>query len=227
MNGEVEEVHSVTDILGKLRELADKKQRVSIGDVLDAIGDRSYGPAIMIPALIEITPIGGIPGVPTILAAIIALTAAQLLFGKEHLWLPGFVQKRSVSEGKLHDAADKLDGIAAKLDQWFHGRLPRFTGGMWPRIAAAFIIVLCCTVPPLELVPFASTAPMAVIAAFGLALLVRDGLLMLIALGLSTLVLTIGIGLLPGELLESGGEEGGGGAGSGGSSGEGNSASDA
>ena len=47
------------------------------------------------------------------------------------------------------------------------------------------ILLLCCLVPPLELVPFASSAPMLAIAAFGLALMVRDGLLMLAAFTLS------------------------------------------
>ena len=204
------ELRSVADILDKLREVADKHDKVSIGDMLDAIGDRSYGPAIMIPALIEISPIGGIPGVPTFLALIIGLTAIQLLLGKEHLWLPAFIQNRSVGGKKLHEAADKLDGLAKRLDKWFHGRMPRFVKGPWPRIAAAMVIVMCCTVPPLELLPFASTAPMLAIAAFGLALLVKDGLLMLIALALSIAAVVLGLGLLSSTGL-TGGEEGGGG----------------
>ncbi|GMM92265.1 exopolysaccharide biosynthesis protein [Qipengyuania sp. MTN3-11] len=191
-----EAVHSVCNILGKLRELADAQNKVSIGDVLDAIGDRSYGPALMLPALIEISPIGGIPGLPTFLAAIVALVAAQLLFGKKHLWLPRVIQKRALSGEKLHKAADKLDGIAARLDQWFHGRMPHFIQGVWPRIAAGIVILLCLTVPPLEFVPFASTAPMAAIIAFGLALLVRDGLLMLIAIGAGVLSIAVGAGLI-------------------------------
>ena len=48
--------------------------------------------------------------------------------------------------------------------------------------AALAVIVLCVTVPPLEFLPFASTAPMLAIAAIGLALIVRDGLVMLFAL---------------------------------------------
>jgi|TARA_Y100001968_G_scaffold184581_2_gene169071 hypothetical protein len=199
-----EEVHSVCDILNRLRETADEHDRVTVGHVLDAIGDRSYGPALLIPALIEVTPVGGIPGVPTFLALIIALTAAQLLFDRDHLWLPGFIQKRSVSGAKLHKSVDKLDGIAHKLDKWFHGRLPRFVKQPWPRIAAIAIIILCCTVPPLEFLPFASTAPMLAIAAFGLALLVRDGLLMLVALGFSILSLA-----LDADLLTAGGLFGG------------------
>lgn len=211
------EIHTACGIIGQLRDLADRQDRVSIGDVLDTIGDRSYGPVIMIPALIEITPIGGIPGVPTFLALMIAITAGQLLFNKEHVWLPGFIQRRSVSEKKLHKAADKLDGIAAKLDKWFHGRMPRFVKDPYPRIAAGLVILLCLTVPPLEFVPFASTAPMLAIAAFGLALLVRDGLLMLIAGLLSIGAGAAGMGLVDGSGLFGGGEDGqGGGTGSGG-----------
>jgi hypothetical protein len=123
--------------------------------------------------------------VPSFLALFIALVAVQLLLGKDHLWLPRFIQRRSVSAGKLHDAADRLNPVAARLDRWFHGRMARFVRQPWPRIAAGIVIALCLTVPPLKLVPFASTAPMLAIAAFGLALLVRDGLLMIAAPGAS------------------------------------------
>lgn len=192
---DAEPVHSVCDILNVLRSTADRHDRVTIGDVLDAIGDRSYGPALLIPALIESTPLGGIPGVPTFLALLIALTAVQLLLDKDHLWLPGFIQNRSVSAGKLHKAADKLNSLASWLDRWFHGRLPRFVAQPWPRIAAGIVVALSLTVPPLEFVPFASSAPMLPIAAFGLALLVRDGLLMVAAMGISIAAVAIGVGL--------------------------------
>ena len=178
-------VHSVSDILNILRRTADRHDRVTIGDVLDAIGDRTYGPALLIPALIEITPIGGIPGLPTFLALIIAVAAVQLLLDKDHLWLPQFIQQRAVSADKLHKAADKLNPFAVRLDRWFHGRLTRFVRQPLPRIAAAIVVALCLTVPPLEFVPFASTGPMLAIAAFGLAMLVRDGLLMIAALAIS------------------------------------------
>jgi hypothetical protein len=49
------------------------------------------------------------------------------------------------------------------------------------RVAAAITILLTLAVPPLELLPFASTGPMLAIATLGLALLVRDGMLMILA----------------------------------------------
>ncbi|MDZ4306571.1 exopolysaccharide biosynthesis protein [Allopontixanthobacter sp.] len=203
------QIKSVCDILDELRHLAADQDRVAIGDVLDAIGDRSYGPALILPALVEISPIGGIPGVPTFLALMIALTAAQLLLAKEHLWLPQFIQRRSVGSGKLRRAADKLDGLAVRLDKWFHRRFHRFVGNRWQRIAAGAVILLCLLVPPLELVPFASTVPMLVIMAVGLAILVRDGLLMMIAIGLAAATIVGGIGLAASSDLLGGSGTGG------------------
>jgi len=176
---------SVCDILDCLDDVAKEHNEVSIGDVLDAIGNRSYGPFILVPALIVVTPIGGIPGVPTFFSAIIALIAVQILFGRDHIWLPGFVRNRSVSADKVEKSSEKLRRIAGFLDKWFHGRMESLTGGPAVKVAALLVIGLCALTPPLELLPFAAAAPMAAIAAFGLALMVRDGLLMLIAIALS------------------------------------------
>ncbi|QIG79350.1 exopolysaccharide biosynthesis protein [Stakelama tenebrarum] len=192
--------HSVGDVLDELERLTEDADTVSIGDFLAGLGRRGYGPVLLVPALLEITPVGGIPGVPTFLAAIIITFAVQILIGHDHLWLPGFIERRRLSSGKLCEATAKLRGTARFLDRWFHGRLPALTRPPIPRIAAAIVILLACTVPPLELLPFASTAPMAAIAAFGLALLVRDGFLMAIAGILAMVALGVGFGLVGSEV---------------------------
>ena len=187
---------SVGDILDRLEQIARAEGDVSLGKVVEALGNRSHGPFLLIPALIDISPVGGIPGLPTLLGAIIILVAAQMLLGRKHLWLPGFVTRRSLSPEKTCKTTAKLRGLARFLDRWFHGRMPRLTRGPFVRVAAGLCILLALTVPPLELLPFATTAPMAAIAAFGLALLVRDGLLMIIAMVLAAAAVGIGLGLL-------------------------------
>ena len=179
-----EEPEGVEEVLGQLDDLTTKSGEVCISDVLDDFGGRSFGPFIMLPALLELTPVGGIPGVPTFLAALIALVAVQLLIGKEHIWMPGFLQNRAVESKKLHKGIAKLRGIAHWLDEHSHGRLKPMTQGVWVKIAALVVILLCMTVPPLEVLPFASSGPMLAIAAIGLALTVRDGVVMLVALAL-------------------------------------------
>ena len=182
----------VEDVLAELDELAAAQPCVRIADVLDDFGARSFGPSILIPPLIEFTPVGGIPGAPTLLALIVAITAAQLFLGRDHVWMPQFIQQRAVSGRRLHRSLMKLRGIAAWLDAHSHGRLEALTRGIWTRVAAIVVIILCAAVPPLEFIPFASSAPMLAIASFGLALTVRDGLLMLIALTLATAALGVG-----------------------------------
>lgn len=61
-----------------------------------------------------------------------------------------------------------------------HERLSRFAGSTGRRAACIVILFLLLAIPPLELVPFATTGPMIVISIFGLGLLYSDGLLMLL-----------------------------------------------
>lgn len=186
---------SVKDILHRIGGLADTEDRVSIGAAIEAFGNRSYGPFLVVLPLIEMSPIGGIPGLPTTLAAVIVLVAMQMLWGRETLWLPDFVASRSVTATTARKAVARSRGLARLADRWFHGRLPRLTEGPFVKIAAVAVIVLAAAVPPLELLPFASTAPMLAIFGFGLALLVRDGALMLVASTLALAAVGIGVGL--------------------------------
>ena len=187
------EPHSMGDVLGELDELAANHDEVRVADVLDDFGARSFGPFIMIPAVLEITPLGGIPGVPTVLALFIALIAVQLLIGRDHVWMPQFVQRRAVGSKKLHKAVGKLKGRANFLDRHSKGRLEGLTKGTAIKLVAAVIIALCCTVPPLEFLPFASTIPMLAIAVLGLALTVRDGALLLGSLLFAGLATALGL----------------------------------
>ena len=203
------EPQGVEDVISELDELASKSDEVCIGDVLDDFGSRSFGPFILIFALLEMTPIGAIPGLPTILASIIALVALQLLFGKDHIWMPQFIQNRAVSSDKLHKAVEKMRGVAKWLDEHSRDRFDFLTKGMWLKAAAVAIIMLCITVPPLEVLPFASTAPMLAIATIALALIVRDGLVMAIALTLAVAALVAGAVFYSGSGEDEGEGEGG------------------
>ena len=191
---------SIGDILSTLDDLADDHDRVSLGDVIEVFGNRSFGPFLLLPALIDISPVGSIPGLPSLLAVVIILVAVQLAFGRRHLWLPEFLRRRSVASDKVRKAVKKAHKPAAWADRWFHGRLPALTHGPFPRIAAVACIILALTVPPLELLPLATTAPMAAIATFGLALMVRDGLVMIVALALAVGAVAVGIGLAVSKL---------------------------
>ncbi|MEM7489052.1 MAG: exopolysaccharide biosynthesis protein [Pseudomonadota bacterium] len=163
------------EMVEQLDRLADERDRPSIGDVSERLGKRSVGALIALPALLEITPIGGIPGVPTLLALVIATFAVQIAFGRDHLWLPDLLDRRNVSGARVKASAAKLRPLARWADTHFGRHIRALMQAPMQRLVAVAIVLLCLTVPPLELVPFASTIPMATIAIFGLGLLFQDG----------------------------------------------------
>ena len=170
----------VNEILDDLCDVS-HDGKVTIEEMADAFGHRGAAPFLIIPPLLEISPIGGIPGLPTFLALTVAIFAAQIAVGRDEPHVPGKLGRRGVDGDKLRTAVEKLRPIARKVDNLFHGRLSPLTTKPMRQFAAVIVLGLCLIVPPLELVPFASTLPMAAILAFGLAFLFRDGLLMLFA----------------------------------------------
>lgn len=186
---------AATEIVDRLAERARSSERLSVGDVTEALGSRGYGPFLFVPAIVELSPLGGIPGLPTLLALIIALFSAQIAAGRSCLWLPDWLERRTAPGPKLEDAMRRIRPVAVWLDRWFHGRFPALVSGPVVRAAAAVSILLCLTVPPLELIPFASSAPMGAIALFGLAMLARDGLLMALAAALAAAAIWLVLGI--------------------------------
>lgn len=178
--GKSKDADSVGEVVDGVEEIAACKDEVAIDDLLDEFGDRSFAPLMLILALIGITPVGAIPTVPTILGACIAIIAAQMAWGREHVWLPGFVTRQGVAASRLTGGKDKLDRVAGVLDGVAKGRLKALASGPARRLVAGLIVVLCVALPMLEIVPFAAAAPFLAIAMLSLAMVVRDGLVLLI-----------------------------------------------
>ncbi|MBU4609466.1 exopolysaccharide biosynthesis protein [Achromobacter sp. GG226] len=193
MNAAASGLQSLGDIVQQLREVGEDQDQVSVADIREAFGERSAGPFLVIPAVFEISPIGAIPGLPTVLALIIIVFAAQIVLGRKHLWMPGWLERRSLKGSSLKKAADAMQKPTRWVDRIIRPRLDWLVSR---RVLAAVCILLCLTVPALELVPFASTAPMGAIILLGLAMTARDGLVA--ALGL---VLAVGAAVLVGQSL--------------------------
>gem|GEM_PF-4568308 len=118
-----------------------------------------------------------------VIAIVIAFFAIQILFGRKHLRLPNWLEKREIDGTKLKSGLKKIESVSRWTDKVFRPRMQWATKPPYLTGIAVLIILLCASVPPLELIPFASTIPM---AAVGLALLARDGLMACIAVALST-----------------------------------------
>jgi len=196
MNQQIE-FQSLQDLLKRIREISQNKEDISVGEILETVGGRSYGPLLLLAGLVTLAPvIGDIPGIPTILGAIVFLFSAQLLYGKEHFWLPKFLLNRSVSGKKLKKGIEWLESPARLIDKLLK---PRFT--LLVKDTAVYVIALMClliasVMPIMEFVPFSANAAGAALTVFGLALIARDGLLLLLALLLTAAIAVIIISMI-------------------------------
>lgn len=172
----------VRDILDRLRGVTDAP-KVSFGDILRAMDESGQPVLLLLPALILVSPLSGIPGLSSLGGLTIALVAGQMALGRGNIWLPGFILRRHLPTARLVWAVTKLDRTAGFLDrntaaraQWFFA----FPG--------RHILLLTCmscglVMPFFELVPFSATTLALVISILASALLVRDGLLAGLGLG--------------------------------------------
>ncbi|MFC6196508.1 exopolysaccharide biosynthesis protein [Ponticaulis profundi] len=167
-------------------------EKVSVGDLLDLYSHRSFGPIFLLLGLLTVVPpLGGIPGLPAAVGVVILLFSLQMIFGAEHIWLPDFIEKLSIKKDKIETANEKSKGVLKFIDQLITERLEWATSGPAKYVAAILVSVMALAMIPLELVPFAVAIPGTAICMVGVALLARDGALMLLAYALSAIAIGV------------------------------------
>lgn len=152
MAQDITSLHALLDVIEKDTV---NVSRVSLGEIMESVGSRSFGPLLLIAGLVTVTPvIGDIPGVPVMMGLLVLLTALQLLCGRKHFWLPQWLLKRSVKRQKICKMLSWLRKPAARIDSVLHHRLPALTHGPGVAMIALATIAIALVMPAMELVPF-------------------------------------------------------------------------
>lgn len=173
--------HPLEDILSQAVEQTDGDS-VTVQDILELYGDRAFGPIFTLLGLLAvIPPVSTIPGLPAIIGILLILFAGQILLGQDYIWLPDFITDRAIDKDKLEKAHDKTSGFLATIDCLVTDRLEWATSGPARYGAGVLVCLLSLMMIPLEVVPFAVAAPGLAITLIGIALLARDGALMIAA----------------------------------------------
>lgn len=179
---EDQELENLEQLLDRLSKAADSGQQVSLRAVLKAVGRRSFGPLLLMAGVVTLAPvIGDIPGVPTIVAALVFLTAGQLILRREHFWLPHWLLERSVAQDKLRKVLKWLRPAARLIDRLLRPRLTVLTHRTGVHVIAVMCLLIAAAMPAMELIPFSANGAGAALTAFGLSLVAHDGLLALLA----------------------------------------------
>ena len=165
---------SLADLLEAMQPRTEDAH-VSVGDILSRIGDRSFSPAILVLALILVSPVSGIPGTPTLGALIVVLCAVQGILGRDHLWLPGVLMRRKIKAARMRQGITWLARPAAWIDRHSHGRFTFLTATPLSQLAFGIITLIALTWPVLELLPFVTSFGAGAVSLIAFGLMTRDG----------------------------------------------------
>jgi len=179
-----EKLTNLEQLLDRLDEAREGQESVSFGRLMETIGKRSFGPLLLLIGVILVSPLSGIPGMPSTMGVAVFLLSCQMLLRRRHIWLPGWILRRSISEQKLAKVAGFMRKPARFIDRLINQRLSFMVDGPagWP--LALVCLLLAVTLPLLEPVPFAASSAGAALTCIGLAMIAHDGLLAIIAYAL-------------------------------------------
>jgi hypothetical protein len=135
------ESRNLKQLLARVCAAPPEGSRVTLDSILRVVGRRSFGPLLLVAGLVMVLPIiGDIPGVPTAMGVFVLLTAGQLLFKREYIWLPQWLLNRSVERTKLSKAVGWLVPPARFIDGLLRRRMTVLTNQAAQYVAVTGII---------------------------------------------------------------------------------------
>ncbi len=183
----------------RLAQIAEElgPDRLSFTGLAAQLRSRAWGALLFIFAAINVLPLP--PATSWIFAIPLALVSAQMLLGRTSPWFPTRIDRRGVTKQQLRQLIAKVEWIELRVERIFKPRMAALTGPTATRLIGlvCFFLALVAAVP----VPLFHIAPAASAVLFGLALIYRDGALVIVAVVAAVLsivldALVIGSGLV-------------------------------
>ena len=148
----------------------DSRERISVRDLLAALGDRALAALLFVFAVPNVLPVP--PGTSTILGAPLVFLAAQLAFGRRP-WLPGMIARRTMTRADFAALVRRISPWLARAERLLR---PRLTSLALPPME--YLVGVVCLLLAVVLVlpiPLGNMLPALAISLLALGLMERDG----------------------------------------------------
>jgi hypothetical protein len=161
--------------------------RLTFSDLAARLHARAWGGLLLIFAAINVLPLP--PATSWFFAIPLLIVSAQMAFGRSNPWFPGRIDRRGVTKQELGRLVSKMAWLERRVERIFKPRLPNLTGPNATRVigVVCFFLALVAAIP----IPLFHMAPAAAIALFALALIYRDGALVIAAAVAAVLALAV------------------------------------
>jgi hypothetical protein len=167
-----------------LREFLETEtaEHISLGALRDALGDRGFGVLLLIFALPNLVPLN-IPLLSAVLGLPLVLLGAQLAYGRRRPWFPDWIKHRSFPRASFKAVVLRTLPALERAEQLLRPRLTRLLSWTGERAVGGLVLFLALilTLP----IPFANWLPAFAIAIFGLAIVEKDGVAVLVGIAVA------------------------------------------
>jgi len=178
--------------------------KVSFGQMLDALGERGFGLLLMLFAVPNLLPFPGVPGVSFVTGMAILVISVQLILAKDEPAFPDWVSQKSFSRAQLSKFIVKTTPLLRWLEKPIRPRLAPVVVGVGERMIGVVGVIHALTLAlP---IPMGNLPQAVALILLALALIELDGWmailgyiasiaaviwLALVVLGLGKIVLTV------------------------------------
>ena len=156
-----------------LQAMADDptRERISVDDLLQVMGERAFGALMLLFALPNVLPTP--PGTSGLLGLPLVYLAAQLMLGQRP-WLPKFISQRSMRRADFAAFIERAGPWLRRAERLLRPRLLILVSPAAEHVIGAFCLVLAIIL--LLPVPLGNMLPALSISVFSFGVLGRDGL---------------------------------------------------
>ena len=179
-----------------LLSLADGPPGVlSLGEVVEHFGRRAFGAVLFVFAIPNLLPLP--PGSSTVLGLPLLVIAPQLAFGARQPWIPHTLARQTVDRQVLGRVFRRAAPWVERAERLTTRRL----GFMFGRLGDLMIGIVCSLLAAVLIlpIPLGNMLPAAAVAALGMSLTQRDGLLTIV--GYLLAIASAGLLVVSGQLV--------------------------
>ena len=151
-------------------------ERLCLGEIVEAFGDRAFGPVMFFFALVNMLPWP--PGGTTLTGAPLLLLAMELALGRETLWIPRWAERVAINRQTFRKLSARFRKPLTLMEKLSRPRAAFMTGGL----GQGSIGLACVFLSAVLVLPIwgGNLLPAVAIGFFSLGVMQRDGLAALI-----------------------------------------------
>lgn len=168
-------------------------EHTTVGEVLAHLGERAPGFLLLALAIPAIVPTPGVPA-GMVFGTVLAIVALQMIAGRDHLALPGWLARRPVRRSVVEGVLERAAPLVERIERRLAPRMPAFTrpGAVRPLGVLVLLMGGLIALP----IPFGNMLPGLAVLAVALGLLARDGLAVAAGVGISVVATATSVALI-------------------------------